>query len=38
MEPLSRDGKLGTDRHNILHTIKMARDWPVKPTTAKELE
>jgi hypothetical protein len=26
------DGELGTERHNILHTIKMGRDWPVKPT------
>jgi hypothetical protein len=38
MEPLSRDGELGTERHNILHTIKMGRDCPVKTTTAKELE
>jgi len=28
-----KDGKLGTERHNILHTVKMGRDWPVKPTT-----
>ena len=24
-----KDGKVGTERHDILHTIRMGRDWPV---------
>jgi len=31
-----KDGKIGTERHNILHTLRMGRDWPVKPTNRPE--
>jgi hypothetical protein len=31
-----KDGKIGTERHSILHTIRMGRDWPVKSVTRTE--
>jgi hypothetical protein len=31
MSAQQKDGKIGTERRNILYTVTMGRDWPVKP-------